>query len=45
MFGKLNSAETRDKMSISQGSAIFVYTPDRSSIVYTFPSAKKLIFQ
>lgn len=39
--GKLNSAETRDKISITSGTIIYVYSSDKSTLINTFCSANK----
>lgn len=41
MFGKEHSAETKDKMSAAQGTTIYVYSSDKSTLLYTFTSANK----
>jgi len=40
MFGKTHTAETRDKMSIANGTAIYVYD-SKGTLVNTFSSARK----
>jgi group I intron endonuclease len=41
MFGRTHSTETLAKMSSAQGTAIYVYSPDKSTLINTFSSANK----
>ena len=41
MFGKTHSTETLAKMSSAQGTAIYVYSSDKSTLINTFSSANK----
>jgi len=41
MFEVSHSEETITKISKAQGTQIFVYSSDRSSLLYTFNSARK----
>jgi group I intron endonuclease len=41
LFGKVHSAETKSKISIARGTAIYVYSFDKSTLVNTFISARK----
>lgn len=41
MYGKTHSDDSKNRMSISKGTAIYVYSSDKSKLIYTFPSARK----
>jgi group I intron endonuclease len=41
MFGKSHPAETRAKISAAQGTAIYVYSSNDSTLINTFPSSYK----
>lgn len=40
-FGKSHSTDTKDKISITSGTAVFAYSSDKSTLIYTFNSFRK----
>ena len=42
-FGKNHSSEAKALMSITKGTAIYIYSPDNSSLINTFSSARKAL--
>lgn len=41
MHGKTHSTKTKAKMSLARGTTVYVYNSDKSTLVNSFPSAKK----
>jgi group I intron endonuclease len=41
LYGKSRSIDTRDKISITSGTAIYVYSSDKSTLINTFSSFRK----
>lgn len=41
LYGKFHSAETKNKISISSGQVIYVYSSDKFTLINTFNSSRK----